>query len=239
MMFGTFPWPCAHSAGDLFSISIEPDGEFYRYRRVCQESRAEKHLISEGSAVFVHPVEPINLPKEVTRFLEIVFPPVIIAPESEKVIFLMFPIEIGVFLEKNGEYALLDVFSKCQPKYSLYGSPENGVITRLYHSRVFATPPECDPACEGVLKLILRNTSRSWTEVSRAVFESYYMPIFFDTSAAMTGEMVIFSKMIAETKLSDQPLREGMTLAIPVIRARKILNVDVERKTFLMEHGVG
>jgi hypothetical protein len=30
-----------------------------------------------------------------------------------------------------------------------------------------------------------------------------------------------------------------MTLAIPVIQARKILMVDVEKKSFLMEHGVG
>ncbi|MDD5142682.1 MAG: DUF432 domain-containing protein [Methanoregula sp.] len=239
MMFGSFPWPCIHDADGIFSISIEREGGFFRYRRTCQDSHVEKTLISEGSAVFIHPVEPINLPKEVTRILEIVFPPVFIAPESEKTVFLVFPVEIGVFIEKNGDYVLLDVFSLCQPKYSLYGSPENGVITRFCQSRVSDTVPVIDPAREGVLQLTLRNTGRNWVEVSRAVFDSYFMPLYFDTGAAMTGEMTIFSKMIAETRLQEQPLRDGMTLAIPVIQARKILMVDVEKKSFLMEHGVG
>lgn len=239
MLFGSFPWLCTHDANGVYSISIEQEGAFFRYRRVCENEQVAKTLVSEGSGVFVHPVEPINLPKEVTRFLELVFPPVLIAPESEKTVFLTFPLEIGVFIEKKGEYALLDVFSRCTPKYSLYGSPENGVITRFSQCTVSDTVPECDPSREGVMQLTLKNTSRSWVEVSRAVFESYFMPIYFDTGAAMVGEMVIFSKMIAETKLLDQPLREGMILAIPVIRARKILMVDVEKKTFLMEHGVG
>jgi hypothetical protein len=239
MLFGSFPWPCTHDADGIYTISIEREGAFSRYHRVCEDGWLEKTLVSEGSRVFVHPVEPINLPKEVTRFLELVFPPVLIAPESEKTVFLTFPVEIGVFLEKNGEYALLDVFSRCTPKYSLYGSPENGVITRFSSGTVSDTVPEIDPSRDGVMQLTLRNTSRSWVEVSRAVFESSLMPIYFDTGAAMVGEMVIFSKMIAETKLLDQPLREGMILAIPVIRARKILMVDVEKKTFLMEHGVG
>ena len=198
----------------------------------------EKIIASDSPRVFLHPVEPVNLPKEVTRFLEIVFEPVVIQPESAATVYITFPLEIGVFLATDDEYQLLDVFSRCLPKYSLYGSPENGVITRYFRSRVSDTPPDPDPACEGVLKLLIRNTSRGWVEVSRAVFECYYMPIFFDHQVAMTGEMVIFSKTIAETRLLDKPLREGMTMAIPAIKGRKILLVDVEKKSFLMEHGV-
>jgi len=238
-MFGTFPWPCIHDADGIFSIQIERDGGFFRYRRACGESRVEKTVVSEGSAVFVHPVEPVNLPKEVTRFLEIAFPPVFIGPESEKTVFLTFPIEIGVFIDRDGEYVLLDVFSHCRPKYSLYGPPEKGVITRFFRSAVSDTVPVTDPAREGVLQLTLRNTSRGWVEVSKTVFDSSIMPIWFDTGAAMRGEMIIFSKMIAETRLLDVPLRDGMVLAAPVIRPRKILMVDMEKKTFFMEHGVG
>lgn len=237
-MFGRFKYPCRY-AGEEFSFSIERDGNFFRYRRECRQECVEKIVVSAGPAIFVHPVEPINLPKEVTRYLEIVFPPIIIEPESEKTVFLTFPIEIGVFVTSKDDYQLLDVFSRCLPKYSLYGSPENGVITRYHECLVSESCGDPDPACEGVLQLDIRNTSRGWVEVSRAVFESYFMQIYFGDLVAMSGEIVIFSKMITETRIYERPFREGMELAIPAIKARKILLVDVKKKGFLMEHGVG
>ncbi len=237
-MFGQFNYPCQYS-GKTFSVSIEKEGTFFRYRRECNKERVEKIVASEGPSILIHPVEPINLPKEVTRFLEIVFPTVIIEPESVKTIFLTFPIEIGVFLIAKDDYQLLDVFSQCSSKYSLYGSPENGVITRYHESPVTELCGKPDPACEGVLQLEIKNMSRGWVEVSHAVFESYTMPIYFEDIVAMSGEMVIFSKMIAETRILDHPFREGMELAIPAVKARKLLMVDVEKKGFLMEHGMG
>ncbi len=237
-MFGRFNYPCRYE-GKEFSFSIELDGNFFRYRRECRQECVEKIVASASQAVFIHPVEPINLPKEVTRYLEIVFPPVIIEPESKKTVFLTFPVEIGIFVSAKDDYQLLDVFSRCLPKYSLYGLPENGVITRYHESPVSESYGETDPSCEGVLQLDIRNTSRGWVEVSRAVFESYFMPIYFGDLVAMSGEMVIFSKMIAETRIYERPFRQGMELAIPAIKARKLLLVNVEKKEFLMEHGMG
>lgn len=238
MMFGRFNCPYRY-AGKEFSISIERDGKFFRYRRECNKERVEKIIASDGPVVLIHPVEPVNLPKEVTRYLEIIFPPIVIGPESETTLYLTFPIETGVFLARNEDYQLLDVFSRCLPKYSLYGAPDNGVITRYYRSTVSDTPPDPDPACEGMLKLDVRNTSRGWVEVSHAVFESYYMSIFFDNIVTMSGEMVIFSKMIAETRIYEKPLREGMEMAIPAIKGRKILLMDVDKKSYLMDQGMG
>ncbi len=237
-MFGRFSYPCSY-AGNEFSFSIERDGDFFRYRRECLHERVEKIVASAIPAVFVHPLEPVNLPKEVTRYLEIVFPPLIIEPESKKTVFLTFPIEIGVFVTAKDDYQLLDVFSQCLPKYSLYGSPENGVITRYHESPVSDSLVRTGPVCEGILQLEIRNTSRGWVEVSHAVFESYYMSIYFGDFVAMSGEMVIFSKMIAETRIFERPFQDGMELALPAVKARKILLVDVEKKGFLMEHGVG
>jgi len=237
-MFGRFNYPCQHT-GEVYSFSIEQDGNLFRYRRECQQEKVEKIIASAGPAIFIHPVEPVNLPKEVTRYLEIVFPPIIIEPESTKTIFLTVPLEIGVFVTAKDDYQLVDIFSKCLPKYSLYGEPDNGVITRYHESPISEHFEKPNPDCEGMLQLDIRNTSRGWVEVSRAVFESYFMPIYFDEIVAMSGEMVIFSKMIAETRIHEQPFRDGMELAIPAIKARKLLRVDVERKGYLMEHGVG
>jgi uncharacterized protein len=237
MLYGRFEYPCRYESAGI-TFCIEQEGELFKYRRQCGSSDAEKIISSSAGSLFVHPVEPVNLPKEVTRFLEIEFPPVMMAPESEKTLFLKFPVEIGVILKQNDECQLLDVFSRAAPKYSLYGTPESGVITRYYHSDVFDQPPDTDPAETGILRLIIHNTSKGWVEVARAVFESYNMPIYFGEFVAMSALMEIFSKEIAETKVLERPLIPEMNLAIPVICARKILRIDTERKRFLMEHGV-
>ena len=72
-MFGSFNYPCRY-AGEAFSFSIERDGNFFKYRRECLQNCVEKIVASAGPAIFIHPVEPINIPKEVSRYLEIVQP---------------------------------------------------------------------------------------------------------------------------------------------------------------------
>ena len=236
-LFGRFDYPCRFERAG-FSFCIEREGELVKYRRHCGSSKAEKILSSSAASLFIHPVEPVNLPKEVTRFLEIEFTPLMMAPESVRTLFLTFPIEIGVILQMDEESQLLDVFSRVAPKYSLYGTPESGVITRYYYSNVFDHIPRTDPTETGILRLVLHNSSKGWVEVARGVFESFFMPIYFGEFVAMSAQMEIFSKEIAETRVLDNPFSPDMTLAIPVICARKILLIDTERKRFLMEHGV-
>ncbi len=236
-LFGRFDYPCRYERSG-FSFCIEREGDLIMYRRQCGSSKADKIISSSAASLFVHPVEPVNLPKEVTRFLEIEFPPVMMAPESVKTLFLTFPIEIGVILKMNEEYQLLDVFSLVAPKYSLYGPPESGVITRYYHSNVSDHLPETDPAETGNLELVIHNSSKGWIEVARVVFESYFMPIYYGKVVSISALMEIFSKEIAETRVLERPLIPEMHLAIPVICARKILLIDTEKKRFLMEHGV-
>lgn len=237
-MFGRFDYPFKYHYKDL-SLRIELYDSFFRYQRERGEERVEKIISSQGGAVFIHPVEPVNLPKEITRYLEITFPTLHMEPGSAKKIFLTFPLEIGVLLASADDYHLLDVFSWLPQKYSLYGPPESGVLTRYHESELFSDyPSEIDPSLHGILELEIRNTSKGWVEVSRVVFNSYFMPIHFNTLAGMVGEMVILSKLMAETRILDRPLRAGTELAIPVIRARKVLSVDLGRKEYLMEHGV-
>lgn len=236
-LFGRFMYP-GQFEGRGFSFCIDQEGDLFRYRRQCDGTDTSKIIAAYGASLFIHPVEPVNLPKEVTRFLEIEFPPVMMEPESEKVLYLTFPVEIGVILHQNDEYQLLDVFSQVRPKYSLYGTPESGVITRHYRSGVFDTPPETDPEKNGLLTLSISNTAKTWVEVGRAVFESMYMPIYFGNIVAMSAEMKVYSRDFAETRVLDRPPAEGMQPAIPVITGRKILLIETDAKRFLMEHGV-
>jgi hypothetical protein len=236
-LFGRFDYPCRYERAGI-SFCIEREGDLIMYRRQCGSSNADKIISSSAASLFVHPVEPVNLPKEVTRFLEIEFPPVMMAPESVKTLFLTFPVEIGVILKMNDDYRLLDVFSLVAPKYSLYGPPDSGIITRYYHSNVSDHIPDTDPAETGILQMMIHNSSKGWVDVARVVLEAYSMPIYFGAVVAMSAHMEIFSKEIAETRVLERPIISDMNLAIPVIYSRKILLIDTERKRFLMEYGV-
>jgi hypothetical protein len=193
-------------------------------------------VASRPETILVHPVEPLALPKPVTRFLEIQFPPLIIGPYSEEAAYMTFPLDIGIFIQGKGDIERLDLFSLREPQYSLYGPPDRGVITRYHESGVTAWIPDIAPLYDGLLHITFHNASRNWIEVSRAVFESTSMVLFFDEIACMEAGMEIFSSLVAETTIRERPFREGMKRSAGLWPGRR--NPFVEQKGFLMEHGV-
>jgi hypothetical protein len=218
-----------------FTLRVDHSSSAPVYIRECCGVRVEKFLASGKEVILINPVEPVNLPQEITPYLEIAFPPVVMRAGGEKTVYLTFPIEIGVFLEGNGSYDVLDLFSLAPAKFSLYGSPDGGVITRWYASRLHATIPIVSPLREGVMELTLKNVSSGAIEVSRAVFESYGMCLFYEAQVGMKATMEIFSPHFAETIFSDMPCCGCTTRAIDLYTARKI--PVVQHKGFYMEFG--
>jgi Uncharacterized conserved protein len=235
-VFGEYDYSFRFESPEIVA-GITKSGNFVVYERKSPDESVRKVIGSSAGKVIVNPVEPVNLPQEITRFLEIHFTPVVLAPESENQIYVKFPVEIAVFLESKGNYDVLDIFSLNRPKYALYGPPDQGVITRHFESEVFDDIPETDACREGVMELTIRNLTRGWIEVSRVVFENTGIYIYYGDCVSMVGQMDIFSKTNAETKTLACPLRQGMNPAIPLFTARKSL--IPENLTFLMEFGVG
>ncbi|MDD1713155.1 MAG: DUF432 domain-containing protein [Methanoregulaceae archaeon] len=234
-VFGVYPFPFRYESGDIL-VAVEESDPFYTYTRECKGVRVEKVITSPPGTIHINPVEPLTLPKQVTRFLEIRFPPVMVDPLAEKTLYLTFPLDIGVFIEIKGYTEKLDIFSLREQQYSLYGPSDRGVITRYHESGIWGYIPETDPVREGVMQLAIKNAGRSWIEVSRAVFESTNMALFFDDKVGMTGHMELFSSLVAETDIIDRPFREGMKRSIGLSSGRRA--PFVEQKGFLMEHGV-
>ncbi len=234
-MFGLYRYPFRYES-DQFRIAVEESDSFYLYSRDCGGAHREKVITSESGTILIHPVEPLSTPKPVTRFLEIRFPATMMEPQSEKNLYLTFPLDIGVFIEGKGDTENIDVFSLNSPQYSLYGPSDRGVITRYYESRISGMIPETDPVREGVMKLTLKNSTRSWLEVSRAVFDNTNMSLSYDEIVAMVGGMDLHNNLVAETSILDRPLREGMKRSIGLSSGRRIF---AEQKAFLMEHGIG
>lgn len=225
------------------------DGLFIYHRQLTGGQPVEK-VLGPGpndAKIVIHPVEPISVPKRLSLFLEIGFDPVIIGPSSKKTIFLTFPIEIGVFLESGSATEVLDTFSFQPSKFSLYGTPKTGVITRWYRSKVYAEAPSVDKRMEGIFRLEIENDTNEFATVSRAVFEGHGMVLFFDwEQVAMNARMTIQSSLVAQTSFIESMYREGMEKAIELLEAQKIPLVSghkivqlsgAEVNIFLMEAG--
>jgi len=235
-VFGEFDYTFRYDSNDV-SIHVDQSEGFYKYFRKSAGESITK-AISGGSGIMaINPVEPVNLPQEVTSYLEIHFTPVAVEPASTQLVYLNFPIEIGVFLESKGDFDILDIFSLATPKYSLYGPPEEGIITRYHESPVSGTLPHTDRLKEGVVSLTIANTSRSWIEVSRVVLDCRELFLYYSDIVSIIARMDILSKDIADVRSENRPLREGMKPSVLLSKARKTL--IPEKIPFMMEFGVG
>ncbi len=232
LMFGSYAGSFSYRSEQI-SLGID---KFLYHRSVTGEEAVEKRLASQADEIIVNPVEPLNLPEPISNHLEISFMPIVLAPGAERELYLKFPVEIGVFLKSGNDYDVLDIFSFTKTKYSLYGTPESGVITRRFGSEVFDSPPKADPFREGVLALSIKNSSPGWAEVTRVLFESSGICLYYGDIVSLVGQMTIFSPRLAETNVVDRPLLPGLHRSLELYTARKL--AVVVKHGYFMEHGV-
>jgi hypothetical protein len=233
-VFGRYEGDISYT-GDDVSIRLDRSRGLPRYERVCCDERVVKSLSHFTGTIIINPVEPVNLPVPLARHLEIGFPMIALPPGTSQTLFLVFPLEIGVFLVAGGDVHVLDIFSLSKSKFSLYGTSDAGVITRWHHSEVYTTKPDPDRHKAGVLNLSIRNRSAETVEVSRAVFDSDSIHLFSGDRVEMSGQMEIFSPRIARTDIRTAPPMPGMERCIEIYTAKKI--PVVQGKGFLMESG--
>jgi hypothetical protein len=234
MMFGRYDYTYQY-LNDEISLGIEKIGDNYRYfREIAGGKRVEKMLLSDSGRILVNPVEPLNLPENVTHYMEIEFPSLFIEPFSKKELYLTFPIEIGVFVAAKKDIQVLDIFSFNYQKYSLYGTPSDGIITRWYWSEVYTEIPEMDHNKFGILKLILVNNHREWVEISRVVLDGNGMKIYYGDVVSMIARMKILTQKIAETEFTDTALVEGQMKSLELYMAREL---QIVKRSFTMEWG--
>ncbi len=198
--------------------------------KVYRRGSVVKYIFAESGRVIVNPVEPVNLPKNVTRYLLVdLKKSVVVEPKAACKINLTFPIEIAVILAGKKSLEVLDVFSFVKQKYTLYGDPRNGVICRYWQSGVFE---EESPYIAGKLEVEIENSSGEWVEVSKLVFDVYGMKIYYgDGGVSSFARMNVVSEKVAETEFVDK--RVGKK-SVELYVARKIPMVG---RRFVMEWG--
>lgn len=233
-MFGQYYDTFRCEVGDILVETEQIDG-LLTYRRRCEGRTFKRILVSETARIIINPVEPVNLPKDVTDFLQVEFTPMVIEPGAARTVYLKFPVEIGVFLESEKGIEVLDVFGTGTQKYTLYGPPTSGVIARWYRSAVYPEIPPVERFSEGIMEFSIQNASHEWAEVSSVVFDSVDMKIYYNDIVTTTATMRILSPAMAETDFIDAPLIPGMTRSIELYKARKIPVLD---RGYLMEWGL-
>ncbi len=167
--------------------------------------------LPKGRLVYA-PLPPVYTPSRLASHLMLEFPVQVLAPGENRRIYLEFPIDVGVFLEIENRYRLIDAFSLARVKYALYCDPRNGVLTRWWRSEAYTQPPRVDPNREGVMELEIINRTDGLTEVSRSVFDCGRMPIYYSSHAAVKARMEVKGRR-GETYFIDAPLSEDMTRA--------------------------
>lgn len=226
-------------------LGFEDKNGMYHYKRDIVGWKHESNIATQTGIFYLQPIEPLNLPDNVTDFIEIEFKEITIEPNSTTVVFLTIPIEIGVFLEaKNGERNLLDIVTFCHPKFSLYGAASRGVITRFHKSEVYAMPPSVENYKEGLLRLEIENDTDEWATVGRVVIYQKGLNLYYDeTAVSACAKMIIRTHDVADVVGVDQPIREEMTESVQVFESRRttpFCNIEgaLLDTTFTMDMGM-
>ncbi len=219
-----------------YRVRTEKVDPFYRYLRENGD-KIEKDISVEKGRLIINPVEPVNMPKNITNFMQIKFrKPFLAEPKSAVEVYATFPVEIAVFIAAKKSVGVVDIFSLQKPKYTLYGNPRNGIICRYWESDLYPEIPQVDKYREGVIKLRIVNSDDEWIELSNAVFNVYGMKIYYNEEIVYSSASVnIVSPKVAETRFIEQPLKEKMKKALELYTARRIAVTAIK---FVMEWGL-
>lgn len=219
------------------NLSIEKDNNHLEYQRTCCDSSVSKLLLTEDCGIIINPVEPLKTPKDITPYILIDFEKsIFVEPKGVSKIYLTFPIDIGVFISGHKNYDLLDVFSLAKQKFTLYGDPGSGVICKYHKSPIYTSVPEqVNILIEGIVRLKIINTTDKWEEVTKCVFDSHGMKIYFDEKlVSLKANMKLSTDKIAETDFMDSGINKGMKKSLEIYTLAKI---PVTLKRFIMEEG--
>jgi len=223
---------------DGVHLQIKKDGNNLHYERTILNDSVEKILLTKDCGIIINPIETNKIRNQVTPYLLIEFEKsVFVEPKGTNNVYVTFPVDIGVFISGHKNYDLLDVFTLARQKYTLYGDPRSGVICKYHKSPVFTSiPTDMNPLINGVMKLKLINTTDDWIEITKSVFDTHEMKVYFnETLVSMKANMKVISEKIAETEFVNSGIKKGMKKALEVFEPSKIA---VSQKKFTMEEGL-
>lgn len=216
-------------------ISMEVEGKGFLYRRVQGEEMVEKLIFSgDGAAVKLLPVEPVNLPGGLAQQLHISFKkPLVLPPRGSAMVYLVFPVEVGVFIDSKAGSRLVDVFTLARQKLTFVGDFEKGRVSRYYESDLYTRIPRVSPIKEGVLRLKVFNRTGEWQNVEGVSVPAEDIKIFYSEDlVSISAEGVLLKGDVVKLEVKDTPLKKGMMPSVELYRPGSLKKVT---KRFLLE----
>ena len=235
-MFGLHDFPLSKEQEGISLSVTQREGNFF-YERKSMDETVEKMILANDQKILINPVEPLNKPKAISANLFVDLDTVLmVEPKATKKIYLTFPIEIGAYISRGGDFQILDIFTLTKQKFILYGDPKNGILCKYWKSSLFSEIPSKSPIREGVLELQISNPNSYWVEVSKAIFNAYGMKIYYNKRmVSMKAQMKLRNGDLAETDFKDAPVEKKMKKSLEIYMARKL---SVGSTKFIMEFGL-
>ncbi len=236
MIYGVYKPPFEIKEKNI-KISMKEKGGCFIYSRVKEGENIEKLISGKNFEIHINPVEPLNLPQEISPYFMISLTnSLLLAPKSKDKIYIKFPVEIAVFIKGKGDIEVIDIFSFVKNKFTLYGDITKGVICKYFESDIYKEIPDTDNLIEGIIELSLINQSKEWVYINKIVFNAYLMKIYFNEKlVSCVSRMEIKGKVIAETSFFDKPLLKGMNKSLELFTSRRLPFIQPE---FVMEFGL-
>ena len=236
-MYGTYNVPFSIKENDL-SIEVSKASYGFCYtRQIADKPPVEKIILSNKSRIIINPVEPLNHPKHITNYLLLEFDRTLsIAPHRQESFYATFPIEIGVFIFKKQDFEPFDDISLVPSKYSLYGDPRNGIVTRYHKSSIYADIPQVNLLHQGIVHVTVKNTDTQWNTISKIVFNAYAMKLYYnDKLVQLYATMKITNEITAETDCYAPQSEKGFKKAMELYKSRKLAMLSTK---FVMMEGL-
>ncbi|HDS59065.1 MAG TPA: DUF432 domain-containing protein [Thermoplasmatales archaeon] len=233
-MFGTYNLD-VHLEEEGIELRVEGTGRRRRYYRKAGGEEVEKVVYADRAKLIVCPVEPVNVPDTTIseHLLTELTTPAVIASGSRDTFYVKFPVEIGVFVVDSRDVERIDIFTKTQPKYTLYGPPERGIVCKWWKSDLYMEEPEVDRLFEGVMQVDVKNDYYQWMELHHVVFWAFDMKIFYNRHAFMHAHLTIQKRTIGETSfITHKP--KNMHKAVDIYQAKGLKKL---KEKYVMEWG--
>ncbi len=235
-IYGTHSIP-VEIKNEQIDITLEKHKDRIVYRRICVGEEIEKLVLRPDATIHINPIEPVNLPKEITPHLLIEFErSFIVGPKQTRELFVSFPVEIGIYISDNKNFEVIDILTVAKKKFTLYGEPQSGVICKYWKSNVYTSKPSVNPLYEGILKINVKNLMNMWNEITKIVLNAYGMKIYYnDKMVCMNANMKVLGKTTAETDFINSPIDKKMKKSLELYTLRKLPIVSAK---FVMEQGI-
>ncbi|MGQ9818332.1 MAG: DUF432 domain-containing protein [Candidatus Kapaibacteriales bacterium] len=223
---------------NAFSLTFENHINNIHYKRsLTYDNSLLETIISvrKPSYILLQPSEPIYQHLSKVHLLIKFKIPISLFPESQIFGFALFPVALTVYIDHRGDWLGIDTFGTKPEKYALYGSAHNGIICHFKESPFVPDfPNDFDKFSEGILRLEIINTTKSFVRLNHIVLDYSFIKLFYKEDHSIAEAIVkILGLNTAETEFISPEVPSSYNRTIDLVPTSFLSSAK-----YLMEFGL-